>query len=273
MNAFSPKTISPHLVWPPKQFYWSVIEHTAYARRGVLPPGLVADVADDFPVDVETLHIVAAPDVHGSLIVCAAGREMLAALDEDVVSVKPSSAPPALDVDVSQLELMTGPFEPVATRRRRLHRHLTLAATCILCTGLVIIGLQRRVSHHERFADALSEARAGLFAAAYIEPDSLDSLVERANALDELAIEPTAQFDASNHLAALLNAWPPSSDLTVESMSVTDGKMLASLSMSSDPSLFLSAFTPPSGWQLEEPRISSTRGLTRLFLQLSEVQP
>ncbi len=273
MNAFPPRTDSSHLVWPPEQFYWSVVEHTAYAGRGVLPPGLVADVADDFPVDVESLHIVTIPDEHGSLIVCAACREMLAALDKDVVSVKPSSAPPALDVDVSQLELMTGSFEPVATRRRRLRGHLTSAATCILCTGLVITGLQRRIDIYSSFAHALSEARAGLFAAADIEPDSLDGLVERANALDELTIEPTVSTDASNHLAALLNAWPPSSDMTVESMSVTDGKILASISLTSDPSGFLSAFTPPSGWQLEEPRLSSTRGLTRLLLQLTKAQP
>lgn len=159
-------------------------------------------------------------------------------------------------------------------RRRRLGRHLSLAATVFACSLLVTVGLARRASHDRQLARQWSQAQSELLARADIEPTELDRMIQHRQAILDAASGSSAPGDATPVLAGLLQAWPNTSDAFVESVSLTDGRIVASVSLPSDPGTFLASFEPPPGWRLEEPRLSTARGLSRIALDLRpEVSP
>lgn len=264
--------MSTHLAWPPARFYWAVIEGVSLRRPGPLPPGLVALAGDDIPADLDTLHAVGTPGPDNSVIVCAVERTHLDALDPETISLKPSSTPPG--IDEADFELLVGRYEPRPVRNRRLRHHRSLAATVLLCSLLIATGLFRRASHDQQHARHWSQARLELLAQAGIEPAELDRQVQHHRVILDAATRSSAPRDAAPVLAALLQAWPNTSDAFVESVSLSDGRILASVSLASDPGSFLAAFEPPRGWRLEEPRLSTARGLSRIALDLRpEVSP
>lgn len=263
--------MSTHQSWPPERFYWSVIDGVGLRRPGPLPPGLLSLAADDIPVDVETLHAVGATTDDGRIIVCAVERGHLATLRQDAVSLTPTTTPPGIDIDAAQLELLVGAFEPRSVRRRRFRTHATLAATVLACMLLLTTGLSRRAAHDRETAAKISESRETLLSDAGINPQEIIRLIERSRALAE--VRSSAPRDITPALAALLRNWPDTADASVESMSLGDGRVLASVSLDADPAIFLAAFSPPPGWRLEEPRLNSVRGLTRLSLELRQEDP
>src|SRR5262249_8359044 len=64
------------------RLFWSLIDAPGVRSTGPLPESLIAELADDLPVPVETVFAVAAPTGDGRLLVCAAVREQLQGLPE-----------------------------------------------------------------------------------------------------------------------------------------------------------------------------------------------
>jgi len=254
--------------WPAERFYWAVIDGVDLRRPGVLPPGLAAIAADDIPVDIDTLHAIGAATQVGRILVCAAERTALEGLGPDVVSLTPAAAPPSIGADAAELELLVGRFEPRSVRARRTRRHASRAATVLACCVLIAIGLSRRAESDRGVAHAASDARAELLSEAGIPAGELKRRVGEARALE--ASRASAPRDVTADLASLLRLWPDTSDASVESVSFSDGRVLASVSLDSDPGAFLADFTLPPGWRLQEPRLNSSRGLTRMSLELRE---
>ena len=69
----------PHQRWPAERFFWALLEAPGYTRAGELPIGLRQALEDEVPA--EDLHAVCAPAADGRLIVCAAPREVLRAVN------------------------------------------------------------------------------------------------------------------------------------------------------------------------------------------------
>ncbi len=267
---------SPHVGWPWERFYWSVLDVPAARPSGPLPAALLPEFGDDVPVDVDKLFAIAVPTACGRTLVCAAMRDELEGVPGHVLSLAPESIPDELGVEaeVSGLNFLVGPFEPVPTRRRRQYRHLAWMAITVVVGGLVTLGLARRAARCVEEAGAARTLANAVVQRVLPNPDpawaerSLDaelvSLRTRAKASDLAVPSP----DAALHLAQLLTAWPAQVPCKPQSLSVTPTSMMASVSIEGDPSGFLKAIRAPAGWTLGEPRINSASGITRLSLQM-----
>lgn len=252
--------------WPSNRFYWSIIEGPARWCAGLLPPGLLAEAGDDFPIAIESLHAVGAADAEGRIVVCAVEHEALEALPSEVLSLRPREAPSGLDLDVSAFELLVGRWEPRPLRRRRTQKHLTLASAVLACALLITLGLARRAGHADRAATAFARQSAKAILATGIPEPQLQETIRERQALS--TARRGAQLDAVPTLAALLAIWPTPASASVDSMTIASDRVLASVTLESDPKTFLEALTLPTGWRLDEPRLSSARSVTRLNLQL-----
>lgn len=252
--------------WPPERFYWSIIESRGHWRAGPLPPGLLAEAADDFPIDLDQLHAVGVTDSQAHLVVCAATLESLANVPPHIVSLTPAAPPPGVDVDPSTLELLVGRFEPLTWRRRRMRAHLHWAATVLGCAFLLAFGMVCRATDAESQAARLSAARGALLDALDLPEDQLAEEAAHRRALAEALDQ--APTDAVPILGALLAAWPTSTDASVEALTVAPGQILASVSLTSDPASFLQTLALPASWRMDEPRLHTARGLSRLGLQI-----
>lgn len=268
MRAARPQPRDPPRAgrWPPERFYWATIDAPARWRPGPLPPGLLAEAADDIPVNADLLHAVGTPDPHGRVVVCAAPIEALQQLGPDVISLTPSALPPGIDIDPASLELLVGRCEPMALCRRRERSHLHLAATLCACALLIAFGLARRASFARLEADLCISARMALLAEINLPEEQLERTIAHRSAL--ASAQHQSPSDAVPTLAAVLTAWPTSTESSVESLTVTPDRILASVSLTSDPAPFLQSFALPASWRLDEPRLSTARGLTRLGLQI-----
>lgn len=268
MSAARPQSRDPLRTeqWPPERFYWSTIDAPARCRPGPLPPGLLAEATDDMPVDADLLHAVGALDPHGRVVVCAAPIEALQQLGPDVISLTPSALPPGIDIDRTSLELLVGRCEPMALRRVRTRAHLRLAGTLVTCVLLISLGLARRAAHDDSLAARCIAARTSLLTEIYLPEDQLERIIAHRMSLAEA--QDQSPSDAVPTLATVLTAWPSSAESSVESLTVTPDRILASISLTSDPGPFLQSFALPASWRLDEPRLSTVRGLTHLGLQI-----
>ncbi len=264
------------LEWPAERLYWSVIDLPAAGRGGPLPGALLEEFAEDVPVPAEGLFAVAAPTACGRTVVCAAGRDELAGVAAHVLSVTPDSIPGVLGVEAEPgaLNFMVGEFEPRPLRARR-RRWRAMGIGVLVAAGvLVSIGLGRRAAHAAEVGRA-ARAQADVIAAEMLpghDPawaermleDELAGLRARAGASALTGAPP----DAALRLAGLLRAWP-SVPSRPQSLSVTPGAVMASVSLEGDPAEFLRALKPPPGWTLEEPRMNSASGITRVSLRFA----
>src|SRR5690606_18898782 len=243
------------LRWPPERFFWAVLDAPGWRRgRGRLPLGLLAEAADELPLPLEDLQVVGVPCGDGRVVICAARRDELVAVDATAVSLTPERLPGCVeaDVDPAALELLAGDFEPRAMRRDRLRRHAALAGTIVACATMVAIGLGRRAEHWDGITTAAREARIDLAtrAAPGVPPERLAMEVARLRFAAEAA-GGRPQRDAALTLAALLDAWPRAAAATPQSVVVGDSGVSLSVSVEGEPSGFLRDLRTPDGWILE----------------------
>lgn len=207
-------------------------------------------------------------------------------LPDELARLTPETLPAELnvgpEVDLSQLNLLVGEFEPASHRQARARRHTVAASTTLACALLAALGLWRRGSHdllaareNARAADAVVTAQA--------PKQREDLLLARRNALIALsAAVKTAKppNDAAETLAHMLRAWPVSVPAKPQSIAISSENVSISVSMVGDVAPFLKAFTAPAGWRLDEPRVNRSDVL-RVSLLLrrapiekpSEIQP
>jgi hypothetical protein len=258
--------------WPPDRFYWAVVDANGWNSAGPLPRGCAGALADEVPVPIEDLHAVCAPAGNGKLIVCAAEREAIQALDPETLSLGPSELPEGISglAGLQSLELLTGEFEPLPIRRVRTRRRILALATVALCGGLVSYGLSRRA---ETWLDLSAQQRAAAvtLAASTIPSGDPDLLALEANRVrgrkspKELSPAP----DASIALAELLQIWPTEVGNKPQGITIAPTSMSCSVLVEGDPSPFLKALQAPRGWVLHEPRLNSSGAATRLTLHLT----
>ena len=287
------------LTWPAERFYWAVLDLPGYTRRGPLPMALLLELQPHMPLDVSELHAVAIPhpSSRSSVLVCAARRDELGAVDASATSLTPTLSPDSIlrsqlpldAADVASLNLLSGAFEPRPIRRARLRRQLELVAAMLLVSILIILGLHRRTANLDVETSHATQSLAAVLAAP--PPPSPSSLlsasaIDTAHATESLnaqirlvagvehaAKRVTAPTDAASPLAALLRAWPAGLDAApcnVQSISVNATSMTLSFTTDADPMVVIRALIAPPGWKLEEPRVSRGGGgaTARVMLEL-----
>lgn len=288
----APTRVPVSQTWPRSRFYWAILESPGYARSGTLPLGLLAALADDIPETLDALHAVCTPIPRDSpttaqrVLVCACPAAELAALDPSILELKPDGIPTelSLSADITLPNLLTGEHEPAPLRSARRARHTIAALAILLCSLLVSVGLARRARHaalsaihathiaDSLLADLTSDRRESTLAAAAANTKSLASAAHSTRLPRDAAID----------LASLLSAWPATTTAKPQSLSIADNAISLAVTIESDPStpatstdpaLFLRAFTAPSGMTLDEPRIATLAGISRINLTLRPGAP
>lgn len=286
------------MTWPPERFYWSLIDLPGWKKTGQLPPALLHEVQHDLPVEVDDLHAVCLPLSDGLLLVCAARRDELEALETTTLALTPSDIPamflsaPAVPAtaplgvpggqddrldtlpagaDPSALNLLVGDFEAGPIRRARVRRHIERMVAMLTCVALLWFGLDRRAAVFARQA-AMTIDSANAEAGDPALTQNPDELAIRLASLSRLRAAAAAKVaepaDAAATLASLLRRWPASSEAVPQSVSISASTITVSVTTRGEPSDFLRGFKPPDGWRLEEPRVSTGPDSARIMLEL-----
>ncbi|MBX3322443.1 MAG: hypothetical protein KF757_05580 [Phycisphaeraceae bacterium] len=263
------------VTWSPQRCFWSVVEWPVRCKDGPAAAGLLHEAAADIPSDADTLSMVAARDGRGQTIVCAVSASDIQHVwsdpsGRDVISLQPATLPEWLDSDLdpSRLNFLVGRFAPRSLTRQRTVRHTVYAATLLLCAAMMALGLERRAQSHHASANRGQTAIEQMLQAANVDAEALErELAQRQDRL-QLASALSLPADATIALALVLSAWPDATDAFVESINVAEADIQIAVSTSADPATLLEAISAPAGWRLEEPRLSSARGLSRIALRL-----
>jgi hypothetical protein len=267
--------MSRALMWPTERLYWAVLEDHGWRKGGEVPRGCLCALAEEIPEAVEDVHAVCLGMDDGRLVVCAARREDLEAVDADVVSVRPASLPGFVEgrAEAGELELLTGAFEPRRFRRAKAVRRMLVLGALVMCTALVSLGLERRARAWEAGASKY-ESEAVRIASIAVPGGSPEDVEREIDRLRERPRDLGAREDASVALASLLRAWPSEVASQPQSVSVRPGAAAVAVLLESEPGAFLDAFRAPAGWQLEDPRVSNARGAWKVSLELiRQVEP
>lgn len=270
-------SLTTSAAWPADQFYWAVLEAPACAKPGVLPAGLMPDLAEQIPISIDGLQMVAAPTGDGRIVVCAAAVERLLALEPSILRLTPDAVPQEVHPtfrDVDQLNLLVGPCEPARVRRSRIRRHLAAAAMLMAMSGLLALGLLRREAHARQVSEAARHATAAALEQAGVPGASSAELADmlahqrRMAGVDLASRRPP---DAAAALASLLRSWPV--ELAARPTSVSIGPEGANLAVvvpadGGDPAAFISALQAPDGWRIDEPRLTAVDKQTRLSITM-----
>lgn len=261
--------------WPAKRFFWAVLEAPGWKRSGPLPSCLAGALAEELPVEIASVHAVVAPvdsngaagPATGSVVVCAARMADLEALPAPMLSLTPHAVPDlgVASVEPHRFNLLVGAFEPRPVRRARLRTHLCAAATLLLCAAMVALGSTRRASAWRTHAEVVRQAAAQSVG----DADSLDAELDRLHAIVAARDGSLAPLnDAAADLARVLAGWPADSACTTHSIAIGPQGASIAIEVEGDPARFLESLTPPPGWTIDEPRLNSIRGGTRLSLRL-----
>lgn len=286
--------ITTSVRWPAERFYWAVLPARAGVepRRarggktgdaGEVPAGLLTDLAEQLPIPIEEVFAVCVASVTG-LVVCAALRHELEEVPPETMRVTPTEVPATLaapgdeGVEAARFNLLVGAFEPPTQRARRVQRHLFALTLTVLVGGLLLTGLVRRTAFWEQAAEDVTERTDRLVTAALppgIPPQALPAEVARLQRASLTASKFKPPPDAALALAALLEAWPSGAPGAPQSLSVSETGITLSVLIEGqgeggyDPAqAFLSAFQPPRGWVMLEPRLNSGPDFARIVVDL-----
>ncbi len=286
-----PTSSSSLCTWPNNRFYWAVLDSPGFARTGALPPGLLPALADEIPESLDTLHAVCTPipstgNTPQRVLICACRIDALAALDPSIIEFKPDAIPAQLGLphDLTPPNLLTGDHEPAPLRSARLARHTILAAALLTGSLLISIGLFRRAQHLSTSAASATRGADTLLAdlASDHRESTLAASATNTAALATVARSTRLPRDAALDLASLLTAWPVSTPAKPQSLSIADNTISlavtiesdpASPATSTDPAIFLKSFSAPAGMSLDEPRVATLAGISRVNLTLHPASP
>ncbi len=259
--------------WPADRFFWAVIEAPG-VRAGVLPPALEPVLQEEVPAVVDELHAVCVPIDGDRVLVCAARCEELAALGEEVLSLRPKAVPGLWPehAEIAGLpppDLLTGAFEALPLRRERARRTWLVAAAVLVVAGLTSVGFARRAGNllQEVEADRAATITTIRQVSSGVTPVALQHDLEqlRSSRTSDQSVSPP---DAAETLAGLLAAWPKGAEVEASGVSIAPATMSLSLSVVGDTRPLLSALQAPPGWRLEEPRLNASGNATRVSLTL-----
>ncbi len=266
--------------WSEERFYWAVLEteqsggqvdskHARLRLDGLLETHL--------PVPAESVHAVYASLGDGRVMACAIERTDLASVPTEWIALTPKSLPPFLSdlqLDPSVLNVLVRDFEPRVYRHAARRRTLIACSAMILCTLLICVGWMRRVQaaadldqsiEHEVVQAANHTLGGGDHSSGSEAQAAIDRALDRSTMLASSGRD-LATFDAATALQDLLAQWPHNDEVTVQNLSVTQVSVSVNIDIRGDAQAFLKSITLPTNWKLEEPRLSTSNGTSRVSL-------
>lgn len=272
--------LDPPLTWPSDRFYWAVLDASGWSGHGELPPGLLPTLADELPIELESVHAVATQINSGRILVCACPREHLQRIELKATALVPESVPEALNIPdgpatASTLNLLVGEFEPTPIRAARRSRHLFAAATCMLCVVLMGVGLIRRTHHSTLAARSAAAASDALLKehTADRREQTLAAEVQLMRSIADSARRAKPPAEAALVFESFLSAWPTQPPSKTQSVTAGPDGVSVGVIVEGDPAPFLAALKPPATLALDEPRVNTVGGTTRLSLHLRPAKP
>ncbi len=265
--------------WPAERFYWAVLEteqssdrvdskHARIHLDGLLETHL--------PVPPESLHAVYASLGDGRVLACAVNRSDLATVSQEWIALTPKSLPPFLSdiqLDTSVLNVLVRNFEPRVYHDAARRRTLIASSAMMLCTLLICVGWLRRVqaaadldqSIEQQVVQAANHVLSGDCSSGSEAQAAIDRALDRSTMLASSGRD-LATFDAAMALQDLLAQWPHNDEVTVQNLSVTQDAVSVNIDVRGDAMAFLKSITLPVNWKLDEPRLSTSNGTSRVSL-------
>lgn len=251
--------------------FWSVVEAPQWQRKGQVPDSLLDEAILDMPVAAGDVFAVGAPDGHGRLVVCACRRDAITKVPAELQRWNPDGVPSELGAacDPEEFNLLVGEYEP---RSQRLHRwRMRWATACVLAAiaGMLVMGAGRRAEHAKSARAGIDAATAALLSSSgFTDESAVRAELERMRVQEAAAALVRRPIDVTPALGAILAAWPGEVASRPGSIGVGESAATVNVTVDGDPSEFLRAFKAPNGWALEQPRVNTTGGATRIALQL-----
>ena len=212
------------------------------------------------------LHAVCMPMGRDRVLACAAPREVFAGCDPGTLSLTPESLPDFAAGDPTRLNLLVGTMGPPWLRRARTTRQLILLAAAVVAGLAVTLGLVRRAAQWTTLSRRWDVARASVLEASRVSASNLEQELRKRK--PSVAAASVPRNDAAADLSKLLSCWPVATPSKPLSIGVGPAGIQIAVCVEGDSTPFVTAFKPPAGWILDEPRLNTTGSITRLNLQL-----
>jgi len=269
---------SPHIVWPANRFYWSIVDAGAGSSR---PSDDYLDslAEPDFPLSLDELHVVHTPLPDSAFLACALPKVDLDALPAGALTLMPEAVPEGMsdEAAVPTLNLLVKQYEPRPLARERTRRWMIATGSVAAALLLLSVGLMRRsAAWSEQAAELTRHTEKSVreaippAAASDVNPTlwSLEREIEslRATRADEAKVN--ASPDAALALATVLASFPRTQSLRTDLLAVTPTTITLNVATDGDPQAFLKSLAAPAGWNLEEPRLSTSKGNATLAIQM-----
>lgn len=229
--------MSEPIRWPAERFYFALLDTRGLRHRwGSLPETQLGYLFEDvLPVPIEDVQAVYLPVGRDRVLVCAIDAERLKDdLPAGALHLSPAELPTHLQVDVdpTDLNLLTGRFAPPSVARARRRRAFAGAAFGLSIALLLVVGLERRRAHAEATAaiwqleqEELLDRALGPAAPGIPRVQRVAALTGERRRLEWTrgrASPAQGPDDASPLLASVLERWP---DVTVwvDALNVVSG--------------------------------------------------
>ncbi len=262
---------------PADQFYWGILDRSVLPRSARHAPEQLGYLFESrLPVPIDSIHAVYIPIDDDRVLAVGAPVEFLNEADlTDVLTLTPDELPEWIDddvrteVDVDSINLLTGPWTPIAIRRGRRRMTGWATAFVVACAGLLMVSFERQ---RHAFATAEGDARdATMDVYAEVLGDSVRATVNSSFPPEQRLIaehrrllqtrsgpEETREerIDAADLLTAIIERWPTEQYIETETISVTGGAVTLVLRAPSleDVQPIADAFADLPGWQVTQPQ-------------------
>lgn len=264
---------------PAEQFYWGVLD------TGSLPPtppgspkrrtqlGYLFESV--LPVPIESVHAVYVPVAGAKVLACGMDVGELAERgNEGWVTLGPQALPSIpgyreLGIDSAAINLLWGRFESPVVRRHRRRWALHAGMAALVLTGLLVVGVERRVARAHNEAGSYRDLRKAVYERV-LPPAGLNAQPDEARflslvrTLERTRVKPTEGTGVEDVLpafAALLSRWPEDLQAQTHNLSVGPGTVSLTTVVPDNETAqrLISALGDPDGWRVTQDSVSPTR--------------
>lgn len=272
-----------HVRLPADRFYWARLDASKLGdsrrpnRRSL---GYLFESV--LPIPIEDVHSSYKQIDADTFIACGIQR---CDLDElragGAITVAPIEVPSFLDCDAdpARMNLLTGPFAPPKLRRMQRQFLSMTAVLLVILAALLMVGTERRIDVLQAQSAILDQQQTDV-AQTVLGEDTTDrslpvslqltALVRELRSTRNVQTGPVESPDAAIALSELLTKWPSTVEAQTNSISIAPQMITIQASVASAESVqaLADALQPMPNWELQQPRVNSSREAVRTTIQL-----